>query len=135
MAWEEEKVATIQGVERDEHLSIGDLLARIKVEEKDLDLPELGAGAKVRIKPITLGEREELISGSNGGKDPTTFTVLTIIKGLVRPALPLTAVVELKTGNPVVMDKIAKAIWSISGMAPQEQVKNDSGAMSGAATS
>lgn len=135
MAWEEEKVATIQGVERDEHLSIGDLLARIKVEEKDLDLPELGAGAKVRIKPITLDEREGLISGSNNGKDSAAFTVLTIIKGLVRPALPLTAVVELKTGNPVVMDKIAKAIWSISGMATQDQTKNDLGATSGAATS
>jgi len=108
-----------------EFLSADAFFQNLKTEEKELDIEGFG---KILIKPITVKQRNDLMSASSDGSgkisDQAKFTAMTLHFGMVNPRIPLDRLEQIQIGNPRIVDKIARAIWEISGLGDFEKAKN-----------
>ncbi len=116
----------LKGVERPaETLSEDNFLKAIAAPEQTIEIPELGG--KVTIAPLTLDVRDRVNRLSkaegHGEVNNAKFTALTVIHGMLKPRLGMDKVSLLLAANPKAMDRIAKAIWTLSGLS-EEEAKN-----------
>lgn len=115
-------MSSLKTVERPEYISKSDFLAKLGADTQDVDIPNFG---KIKIRPMTLAERYEVTQRSKDGKattDPAKFQVLTILKCVVEPSLDEPTVAHLMNARNVkVVDAIASAIWTLSGVGDQEK--------------
>lgn len=127
MAQVAERMEKLQGVERSEYASDKEFFERLEARAVDLDIPEMG-GLKVRIKPLNIEERDKALrasKGTSGDLDNAMFQAMTLVLGLDRPRLAIDSIPKLKAANPKALDRIAKEIWKLSGLAEQaELIKN-----------
>lgn len=115
----DEKLQTIEGRSSNGFISEDAFLKALVVPEVELEVPELGEGARVLIKPITMAEREKILSAArapNGSHDNSIFEAMTLVFGMLKPKLSHDKIPALKDGNPKAVDRIAKAIWKLSGL-------------------
>lgn len=119
-----EKLTTVE--RPDGVLSEQDFLAKLEVESVEIEVPEMGVSAKVLIRPLSIEQRTEAyVRAQDGVKvNSARFQALTLLKGMVRPQLTDKALPALLAGNPRAVDRIAKAIWKLSGLDDLEAVKN-----------
>jgi hypothetical protein len=89
-----------------------------------VDCPEWGG--KVKIKGLTVPERAEVVEASkksDGDMDSTMFALMSIVIGSVEPKFELVDLDKLKKKSFGVIDRIAKAIYEVSGIVFEEQAK------------
>lgn len=102
---------------RSEYLSADELLNFDDIIEQDLEIPEWG-NRKVRIRPLTLEQMADMATKATrrdprGGPDlidRELSVALTVIYGLVAPALSLDAISRLRTKNAGAITRIVQAI-------------------------
>lgn len=93
-------------------------LRALTITEEDMEIPGLGT---VKIKPLTLVERDELrrkFTRSDGDVDVVAMQTWALIKGMVRPKLEEDDIERLRQGRAAMIDEIVTRIIEASGMAP-----------------
>lgn len=121
-------------------VSLDEFLKHARPQPQTLEVPELGHGNIIKIKPLTLSDREKMLSACTdtrtGKLDNTAFQAMTLLLGVVEPKFSPEHVAALKDASLGVVDKVARAIWAISGLQlSEEALKNASRATAGGATS
>ena len=99
-------------------LSVEDILGATTLEEKTVDIPELGGA--VRIKAFNKGEQQyirRLATDRRTGKiDTDKMELMIIVRGVIEPQFTTESVERLKLVQASVLDRIISAISEISGM-------------------
>lgn len=99
-----------------DYLSRDDFLQLLTIEEEDLPL---GNGQTVRIRPLTMTERNTLLeehTREDGTQNALAMEIGVLCLGLVAPKLTIEDAKILREGRPGPADKIANRIMTISGM-------------------
>jgi hypothetical protein len=110
-------------------VSAEEFLAGIKPKGEFVAIPEFGPGKGVRIQQITLEAREKMRSACrkpDGSMNEDLFQVFSIVFGVAEPKLSHEQAVAIKSGDPRVADRIARAVWTLSNMTTEaEALKKD----------
>jgi len=122
------ETAKLAEIEKDDRTTLTEeeFFKRLRPEEHALTVPELGEGAKVVLRPLSLDDREKAhkMATENGHTSGAKFQGYTLAFGMVRPRVSVARVQELIAGNPRAVDRIAKEIWKLSGLDSPDAVKN-----------
>lgn len=109
-------------------VSADEFITGVKLKTEVVLIPEFGPGKCVRVQGIALEVREKVRAASkqlDGTINEDQFQAFSVLFGLVEPKLDLKQVVAIRTGDPRVMDRIAKVIWRMSNMdAEGKDLKN-----------
>ena len=99
-------------------LSVEDILAATQLEERTVEIPELGGSVKIRA--FSKGEQQyvrRLATDRKTGKiDTDKLELMILIRGVTEPQFTPESVERLKLVQASVLDRIISAISEISGM-------------------
>lgn len=106
-------------------LTKDEFLSRVAVKTKTISLPELGG--EIVVRSITAKDRDEIMAACTDRRTGATkehiMNALTIVKGLVEPALTASEVEALVNSDFALTLRISNFIWTMSGGV--EAIKND----------
>ena len=121
-------MAKLQGISKESPIPTAEqFLSALQADNVTFEVPEIGEGVRVTVKPLTLEDRAEARFRSKEGDriNEAKFTAITVLKGLVAPKLGEAEIGKLMAaGNVRALDKIAAKVWEISGLGKANEEKD-----------